>query len=151
MKIFRVVVALIALGVVAAVVIVPLTASAQQTLRFHIAFRASEFHEVDANDDGDQDDAGDAEVGNFVLKRGGEKEGHMNFHCISAGAHPPRDLCWATAQITGKGTITLHGLGPAEANKFLGAITGGTGAYRGATGVFKLDFGRRSTATFEID
>lgn len=151
MKIGRVVTALVALGALAAVASVPMVASAEQTLKFRIAFRVSEFHELDQNGDGDTDDAGDSEVGNFVLKRGGERRGHLNFHCLQTQDHPPRDLCWATIQVTGKGAVTVGGSQASNANTFIGSITGGTGAYRGASGVFKIKFGRTSIVTLEID
>lgn len=147
-KLFAAASAVLLLGTI---IVAAWPATAAETLRFRIAFGASEFHEIDGNGDGDSDDPTDQEVGNFVLKRGGEREGHLNFHCMQTQASPPRDLCWATIQITGKGTVTVHGSSATEGERFIGAITGGTGAYRSAEGVFKLNFGRRSTITLEID
>ena len=126
-------------------------AGGAETLRFRIAFRASEFHAIDNNSDGDPDDGGDQETGGFLLKRGGEKAGHLNFICVNSEETPPRDLCWAIVRVTGKGTVTVHGSGANNADRFRGAITGGTGAYRSAAGVFELDFGRTSTLTLRID
>lgn len=135
----------------AVIVVSAWPATAEETERYRIAFRLSEFHEIDNNGDGDSDDPGDQETGGFLLKKGGDKAGHLNFICVNSEESPPRDLCWATIRITGKGTVTIHGSGANNADTFLGAITGGTGAYRGASGVFELDFGRRSTVTLRID
>jgi hypothetical protein len=125
-------------------------AGGAETLRFRIAFRLSEFHEVDNNGDGDVEDAGDQETGGFVLKKQGDKAGHLNFSCIQSENSPPRDLCWATIRVTGKGTVTVHGSQSSNTEHFTGAITGGTGAYRGAGGVIELNF-RDSSATLRID
>ncbi|HEV3473659.1 MAG TPA: hypothetical protein VG408_10765 [Actinomycetota bacterium] len=133
-----------------AIVLTAWPATAAETERYRIAFRSSEFHEIDNNADGDVDDGGDQETGGFVLKKAGDKVGHFNFICVNSEETPPRDLCWATVRITNKGTVTIHGAGRNNADSFLGAITGGTGAYRGASGVFELDFGRRSTLTLRI-
>lgn len=133
-----------------AIVVAAWPASAQETERYRIAFRLGEFHEIDNNGDGDSDDPGDQETGSFVLKKSGDKAGHLNFICVNSQASPPRDLCWATIRITGKGTVTIHGSGANQANTFLGAITGGTGAYRGASGVFEINF-RKGTITLRID
>lgn len=146
------VIALLALlAIVGGITLIAVTpAGGAETLRFRIAFRASEFYEIDNNGNGDAGDPGDQETGSFLLKKGGEKAGHLNFICVNSEAHPPRDLCWATIRITGKGTVTIHGSGKNDANRFLGAITGGTGAYRGASGVFELNF-REPDITLRID
>lgn len=126
-------------------------AGGAETLRFRVSFRGGEFHEIDNNTDGDVEDGGDQETGSFLLKKGGEKAGHMNFICTNSQESPPRDLCWATVRVTGKGTVTIHGTGANNTDTFRGAITGGTGAYRSATGVFELDFGRTSSITLRMD
>ncbi|MDQ3914452.1 MAG: hypothetical protein M3323_03840 [Actinomycetota bacterium] len=124
-------------------------AGGAETLRFRIGFRASEFHGIDNNSDGDVDDAGDQETGSIRLKRRGEKSGHLNFICVNSEATPQRDLCSATIRITGKGTVSAQGIGPNDTNRFRGAITGGTGAYRGASGTFELAF-RKPSLTLRI-
>ena len=139
------------LAIVGGITLVAVTpAGGAETLRFRIAFRLGELHEIDNNGDGDADDAGDQETGAFVLKKGGAKSGHLNYICVNSEESPPRDLCWASIRIKGKGTITGHGSGANNTNRFVGAITGGTGAYRGASGVFELAF-RDPSLTLRID
>lgn len=139
------------LAIVGGITLIAVTpAGGAETLRFRIVFRASEFYEIDNNGNGDSDDPGDQETGSFVLKKGGDKAGHFNFICVNSEAHPPRDLCWATVRVTGKGTVTIHGSGANNADRFVGAITGGTGAYRGASGVFELAF-RDPSLTLRMD
>jgi hypothetical protein len=121
------------------------------TTKYRIAFRVSEFYEHDDNGDGDADDPGDYEVGSFVLKKGGERVGHLNFHCDVTQSSPPRDLCWTAIRITGKGQVIAHGAQASQADHFVGAITGGTGAYRGASGVIKLDFDNSPMLTIDTD
>jgi hypothetical protein len=125
-------------------------AGGAETERYRIMFRLAEFHEIDNNGDGDVNDAGDQETGSFPLKKGGEKVGHLNFICVNSEAHPPRDLCWGTIRISNRGTVTVHGSGPNDANRFIAAITGGTGAYRSASGVMELNF-RDPSLTLRID
>ena len=149
-RVMKLVAVLALLAIVGGVTLIAVgPAGSAETLRFRIAFRLSEFHEIDNNNDGDPDDPGDQETGGLVLKKRGDKAGHLNFICVKSEARPPRDLCWGTIRITGKGTVTVHGSGPNDA-RFVAAITGGTGAYRGASGVFELNF-RDPSATLRID
>ncbi|MDQ3957586.1 MAG: hypothetical protein M3273_04610 [Actinomycetota bacterium] len=144
-------VAILSLAVIAGVLTLVAVgpAGGAETLRFRLAFRASEFHEIDNNSDGDTDDPGDQETGSIQLKRGGKKAGHLNFICVNSEVAPPRDLCTATIRVTGKGAVTVQGVAPNDTNRFRGAITGGTGAYRGASGVFELAF-RKPSLTLRI-
>lgn len=121
------------------------------TTKYRINFRLGEFFAHDDNGDGDSDDLGDYEIGSFVLKKGGEKVGHLNFRCDVTEVSPPRDLCWTAIRIKGKGQVIAHGSQAANSESFTGAITGGTGAYRGAGGVIKIDFGRKSFLTIDTD
>lgn len=138
--------ALLGLTVVGTIAIVALlgpfpTAGAAETLRFRIDFPNSEFSEFE-----------DPRLvtGSFLLKRGGERAGHLNFVCTGTQESPRRDVCWGAIRVKGKGLIIVHG-GQSESNeKPIVAITGGTGAYRGAAGVAKLNF-RDGVATIEID
>lgn len=128
------------------------SAGAGQTLRYRIAFRAGEFYEIDVNENGNADDPGDSEVGEFPLKKHGEVEGHFNFQCVKTAVSPRRNLCSAGIKITGKGSIILADVekgGEGETTAIV-AITGGTGAFRGASGIARLDF-RNGVVTFEID
>ncbi|MDQ3953554.1 MAG: hypothetical protein M3279_11440 [Actinomycetota bacterium] len=124
-------------------------AGGAETLRFRVGFRASEFHEIDNNSDGDADDPGDQETGSILLKRRGDRAGHLNFLCVNSEAKPRRDLCSGTVRVTGEGTVSVQGLGANDTNRFRGAITGGTGAYRGARGTFELAF-RKPSLTLRI-
>lgn len=138
--------------IVSAVVVTLLpTAGAKQTLRYKLAFRASEFYNIDANDNGSTDDPGDYQVGEFVMKKGGSSAGHLNFQCVTTSTSPARDLCSAVVHITGKGLVTLsavqrHG----GSNSIITAIDGGTRAFRGASGIVQLDF-KNDFITIKID
>jgi hypothetical protein len=120
------------------------------TTTYKLAFRSGEFYDRDLNGDGDTDDGGEGETGSFTLKKGGEKVGHMNYECSVTEVSPPRDLCWASARIKGKGQVIFHGSGANNTEVFHAAITGGTGAYRSASGVALLDF-RHGTLRLDID
>lgn len=126
------------------------SAGAGQTLKYRLSFRTGEFDNIDADDNG-FGDAGDYEVGEFGLKKNGEVEGHLNFNCLQTSDQPPRDLCWAAARIEGKGTLIIADVEKSgDSPSTVVAITGGTGAFRGASGVARLDF-RDGFVTFEID
>lgn len=133
-------------------VVVVVTPAYARTLTYRIGFRGGEFYENDLNGDGDSDDGGEYEVGSFVLKKSGDKVGHFNFTCFVTEVSPPRDLCWAAIRITGKGQVIAHGSGPGNSETFHGAITGGTGTFRSASGTMLLDFGGQPpTLTLDID
>jgi hypothetical protein len=141
----------LAIGMVGLLVVAIAAPALAATTTYRIAFRVSEFYEHDENGDGDSDDPGDYDVGAFVLKKGGERVGHLNFHCDVTELSPPRDLCWAAIRIMGKGQVIAAGSQAANSNRFLGAITGGTGAYRGASGVIRLHFNDSPTLIIETD
>lgn len=117
------------------------TAGAAETLRFRIDFQNSEFSEFEDPHMG---------TGSLLLKRSGERAGHLNFVCTGTQESPKREICWGAIRVTGKGLIIVHGSQSAGSERPTVAITGGTGAYRGASGVAKLDF-KDGVATIEID
>lgn len=127
------------------------SAGAGQTLKYRLtSFRTAEFDEIDADDNG-FGDAGDYEVGEFGLKKNGDLAGHFNFECLQTSDQPPRDLCWAGIRIEGKGTVIIADVERSGGNAgIIVAITGGTGAFRGASGIARIDF-RDGFVTLEID
>lgn len=127
------------------------TAGAGQTLHYQLGFRTGEFNDVDVNDNGSHDDPGDFEIGEFALKKSGKVVGHFDFQCVNVSTGPPRQLCWAGARIEGKGTLIVADVERSgDTPTAVVAITGGTGAFRGATGIARLGF-RDGTVTFEVD
>lgn len=138
-------------GLIGLLVFVLAAPAIAATSQYRIAFRLGEFFEHDENGDGDSDDMGDYEVGAFVLKKAGERVGHLNYRCDVTEVHPRRDLCWTTIRIKGKGQVIAAGSQAGNAEHFLGAITGGTGAFRSASGVIRLDFDNSPSLTIETD
>jgi hypothetical protein len=135
---------------VAGIVISRPAVAASETLTFNIDFRKAESTDVDANNSG-KDDVGDYFTGEFLLDKGGQTRGFLEFVCHHTSAHPKRDHCVGTARIAGRGQIALQGPQASNVDKFVGPITGGTGDFQNASGTVYLDFtDDPAKATFRV-
>lgn len=114
-------------------------ATGAETLRFFSRFSEIEFHEADLNANG-RIDPGEFETGQFVLRQNGDKAGHINFQCTRTSGPPARQVCFASVRVANKGTVQIQGGQTGSRESFNGAVAGGTGAYRGAQGIFHLKF-----------
>lgn len=112
--------------------------------RLHFFARYSELQDadVDHNGDGDPLDLAEYEAGSFKLRQDGEGAGHFDFQCMHTHVDPVRDFCIGTMRVAGKGLITAQNVQSESSNRANAAITGGTGAFRGASGALHLFFER---------
>jgi hypothetical protein len=109
----------------------------RQTLRLRAVENQSNFLDLGAQGPS----LGDELVISETLRRKGRDVGTSGVVCVVTGAEPPYDVltfhCVATLSLL-NGQITLQGLievqGEGDPGPFTVAITGGTGAYRGASG-----------------
>jgi hypothetical protein len=145
-------------GAVAAVTALPATGQQTPTARTltltSVTAKGSE-HAIDAPPNGDS--AGDRFVFASTLRNGAAMAGRMEGDCLAVDAKFEGLQCTLTAVLT-DGSITLQG---ASLNKKLPgsttpagdvyAITGGTGAYVGATGTMKRSGnGKSDTVVFSL-
>ncbi len=86
---------------------------------------------VDTGDAGPS--LGDQFVFSSTLKKHGEEVGHTGAACTLTSLERSESHCVGTAWFE-DGQITVQGLVSEEASRFTIAITGGTGAYEGASG-----------------
>jgi hypothetical protein len=142
---------LVALSSIAGGIVMSLPAgAAAETLKYNVHFNKAEFYDVDANAN-ESNDAGDYNVGEFLLDKSGDTAGAFEFVCTRTAESPKKEHCIGTAKIRGRGSIAVQGNQNANAEKFVGPITGGTGEFVGAAGTLYLNFTERvGTVTFRI-
>ncbi len=92
---------------------------------------------VDANNNGTFN-AGDYFIFRERLRQGGEKVGRDAVECMFL---PRAFACEGTLRLNGRGSIEVAGTGFANTQRFVLAVTGGTGAFDDASG--KLTAARR--------
>lgn len=105
--------------------------------------------QVDANDNGEEDE-GDYFVGAGPLFRRGDRVGNEKHVCtaVSGNKRAQVSRCEGTFVIKGRGSLEVSGTlkftrqGPPESNL---AIIGGTGQFREAEGTVKFEGTQRST------
>jgi hypothetical protein len=113
----------------------------KRTLRLEATQNQSEFVDVGAPGPS----LGDQFVASETLFRRGEEVGTSGIVCTATEVVPPYDVitfhCVATLDLE-RGQITLQGMievqGEDDSGPFTVAITGGTGAYRGAGGEARI-------------
>ena len=137
-RLFTAVIAIVALGVlVSGTAAAPTNGNAKRTLQIVATETQSEF--LDLGSAGPS--LGDQFVISEELSRGGQEIGESGIVCTATHVLPPFDVvtfqCVASLSLK-DGQITLQGLievqGEDDTGPFTVAITGGTGAYRGASG-----------------
>jgi hypothetical protein len=124
-------------------------AKAAQTLKFFAPWGQTQFHDID-NQEGSRA-PGDMESGRFTLQKNGAKRGQFIFVCTYATIDPVRQVCEGGMRVKGKGELTFYAA-PERPNteQTVAVISGGTGAYVGASGAVELDFSGRRGAHFTI-
>jgi hypothetical protein len=129
MKRFLTVIAMVACMALAAAA--PASASTKAT-----TIQTTEKHDraVFIDNDPPGPSIGDEFTGSGDLYQLGSLVGHINFHCTSVNDRDSRFLCDATFVFPASGSIDVSGVynGLRLNNRF--GVTGGTGAYAGASG-----------------
>jgi hypothetical protein len=127
---------------------------ATRTLTFVSTQKHSDTRFTDVKPKGDS--VGDGFLLSSLLHRDGKVAGRVEGQCVELDATYHAQMCTITA-ILADGRITLQGAGPDRKLPGVGgtdevyAITGGTGAYVGATGTMTIKGnGRRDTLTFTL-
>jgi len=124
--------------------------SRRETIRFHSPDRKETIVDIDLNDDGDTDDAGDGELGYGPVFTRGEKTGSQRHECRTFKATPKAFMlrCVGTFNVTGRGSIEVGGVFRFTRRGIQGAglaVTGGAGEFRDAGGTMVLDADNNST------
>src|SRR5437867_1923311 len=121
----------------------------REKLVFHAPLAKAQFHGVDSSPDGPW---GDYVVTELVFFKNGRKAGHLEANCFTTATSPIRQLCHGVARIKGRGLLSVADIDGQAGQPGTSPITGGSGDFRDATGIFKLEFAKRAaTLTFNID
>jgi hypothetical protein len=154
LRLYTAVLAIVALGVlVSSTAVATSNGEDKRTLRLVATYSQTE--QLDLGTTGLS--LGDQFVYSETLTRGGQEIGDSGGVCTVTHVTPPGDIfknhCIATlslqhGQITGQGLVEAGG--PNATDPFTVAITGGTGAYRGASGEVIIRYVSETRNIFEL-